>query len=227
MRVAIADDSLLFRAAAVRLLQEAGFDVVAESGDGDDLQRKVRAHRPDVAIGDLRMPPGPTGAIVDIRMPPGHTDEGLGAARAIRAEHPGIGVLVLSQHVEAGQALELLAHGTEGIGYLLKDRVSDIARFADAVRQVGEGGSVLDAEVVAPLLGRRDRDPLDALADRDRDVLAQMATGASNRAIAQRMFLSERAVERHITAIFDALGLCASRQAHRRVLAVLTYLRTA
>src|SRR3954452_7273405 len=214
MRVAIADDSLLFRAAAVRLLQEAGFDVVAESGDGDDLQRKVRAHRPDVAI-------------VDIRMPPGYADEGLRAARAIRAEHPGIGVLVLSQHVEAGRALELLAHGTEGIGYLLKDRVSDIARFADAVRQVGEGGSVLDAEVVAPLVGRRDRDPLDALADRDRDVLAQMATGASNRAIAQRMFLSERAVERHITAIFEALGLSASRQAHRRVLAVLAYLRTA
>src|SRR3954466_11665835 len=202
MRVAIADDSLLFRAAAVRLLQEAGFDGVAESGDGDDLQRKVRAHRPDVAI-------------VDIRMPPGHTDEGLRAARAIRAEHPGIGVRVLSQHVEAGQALELLAHGTDGIGYLLKDRVNDIARFADAVRQVGEGGSVLDAEVVAPLVGRRDRDPLDALADRDRDVLAQMATGASNRPIAQRMSLSERAVERHITAIFDALGLCASRQAHR------------
>jgi DNA-binding NarL/FixJ family response regulator len=214
MRVAIADDSLLFRAAAVRLLEDAGFDVVAESGDGDDLLRKVRAHRPDVAI-------------VDIRMPPGHTDEGLRAARAIRAGHPGVGVLVLSQHVEAGQALELLAHGTEGIGYLLKDRVSDIARFADAVRQVGEGGSVLDAEVVAPLVGRRDRDPLDALADRDRDVLAQMATGASNRAIAQRMFLSERAVERHITAIFEALGLSASRQAHRRVLAVLAYLRTA
>jgi DNA-binding NarL/FixJ family response regulator len=214
MRVAIADDSLLFRAAAVRLLEDAGFDVVAEAGDGDDLLRKVRAHRPDVAI-------------VDIRMPPDHTDEGLRAARAIRAGHPGVGVLVLSQHVEAGQALELLAHGTEGIGYLLKDRVSDIARFADAVRQVGEGGSVLDAEVVAPLVGRRDRDPLDALADRDRDVLAQMATGASNRAIAQRMFLSERAVERHITAIFEALGLSASRQAHRRVLAVLAYLRTA
>jgi DNA-binding NarL/FixJ family response regulator len=214
MRVAIADDSLLFRAAAVRLLEDAGFDVVAEAGDGDDLLRKVRAHRPDVAI-------------VDIRMPPDHTDEGLRAARAIRAGHPGVGVLVLSQHVEAGQALELLAHGTEGIGYLLKDRVSDIARFADAVRQVGEGGSVLDAEVVAPLVGRRDRDPLDALADRDRDVLAQMATGASNRAIAQRMFLSERAVERHITAIFEALGLGPSRQAHRRVLAVLAYLRTA
>src|SRR3954447_8557606 len=214
MRVAIADDSLLLRTAAVRLLEDAGFDVVAESGDGDDLLRKVRAHRPDVAI-------------VDIRMPPDHTDEGLRAARAIRAEHVGVGVLVLSQHVESGQALELLAHGTEGIGYLLNDRVSDLGRFADAVRQVGEGGSVLGAEVVAPLLRRRPRDPLDALADRDRDVLAQMATGASNRAIAQRMFLSERAVERHITAIFDALGLCASRQAHRRVLAVLAYLRTA
>jgi DNA-binding NarL/FixJ family response regulator len=212
MRVAIADDSLLFRAAAVRLLEDAGFDVVAQSGDGDDLLRTVRAHRPDVAI-------------VDIRMPPRHADEGLRAARAIRAEHPGVGVLMLSQHVEAGQALELLAHGTEGIGYLLKDRVSDIGRFADAVRQVGEGGSVLDAEVVAPLLGRRDRDPLGALAERDRDVLAQMATGASNRAIAHRMFLSERAVERHITAIFDALGLCASRHAHRRVLAVLAYLQ--
>jgi DNA-binding NarL/FixJ family response regulator len=214
MRVAIADDSLLFRAAAARLLEDAGFDVVAESADGDDLLRKVRAHRPDVAI-------------VDIRMPPGHGDEGLRAARTIRAEHPGVGVLVLSQHVEAGQALELLAHGTEGIGYLLKDRVSDLGRFADAVRQVGEGGSVLDAEVVAPLLARRDRDPLDVLADRDRDVLAQMATGASNRAIAQRMFLSERAVERHVTAIFAALGLGASRHAHRRVLAVLAYLRTA
>jgi len=214
MRVAIADDSLLFRAAAVRLLEDAGFDIVAQSGDGVDLLRKVRAHRPDVAI-------------VDIRMPPGHSDEGLRAARAIRAEHPGVGVLLLSQHVEAGAALELLEQGTEGIGYLLKDRVCDIGRFADAVRQVGEGGSILDAEVVVPLVARRGGDLLDALADRDRDVLAQMATGASNRAIAQRMFLSERAVERHVTAIFAALGLCASRHAHRRVLAVLAYLRTA
>ena len=199
MRVVIADDSLLFRAAAVRLLEDVGFDVVGEAGDADDLLRKVRAHKPDVAI-------------IDIRMPPGHRDEGVQAARAIRAELPDVGVLLLSHYVEECYADELLDNGTEGIGYLLKDRVSDIDRFADAVRQVAEGGSVLDAEVVARLLGRRRRnDSLDALNDRDRAVLGHMAAGATNGAIARRMFLSERSVERHVTSIFDKLELVASQ----------------
>jgi DNA-binding NarL/FixJ family response regulator len=210
MRVAIADDSLLFRAAAVRLLEDAGFDVVAESGDGDDLLRKVRAHRPDVAI-------------VDIRMPPGHGDEGLRAARTIRAEHPGVGVLVLSQHVEAGQALELLAHGTEGIGYLLKDRVADIGAFADAVRRVARGGTAMDPEVVKQLLVRR-TGPLDELTPREHEVLGLVAEGRSNARIAGDLVVSERAVEKHVSSIFAKLRLPPDAADHRRVLAVLAYL---
>jgi len=189
--------------------------VVGEAGDGDDLVRKVRAHRPDVAI-------------IDIRMPPEHVDEGLQAARAIRQELPDVGILLLSQYVEERYATELLEHGADGVGYLLKERVADVAQFVEAVHQVAARRSVLDPEVVAHMIGgRRRRHSLDALDDREREVLARMAEGSSNRAIAERMFLSERAVERSITAIFDRLGLRASRHAHRRVLAVLAYLRAA
>jgi DNA-binding NarL/FixJ family response regulator len=215
MRVVIAEDSVLLRAAVVRVLQDAGIDVVGQAGDADDLLRKVRAHRPDVAI-------------VDIRMPPAQRDEGVQAARTIRAELPQVGVLLLSQYVEEHYATELLEHGADGIGYLLKDRLPDIAGFIDAIREVAQRGSVLDPEVVAHMLGCRQRDgALDVLTGRDRDVLAHMAAGASNRAIARRMFLSERTVERHVTAIFDKLELRASKHAHRRVHAVLTYLRAA
>jgi DNA-binding NarL/FixJ family response regulator len=215
VRVVIAEDSVLLRAAAGRLLEEAGVEVVGEAGDADELLRKVRAHRPDVAI-------------VDIRMPPAQLDEGLQAARRIRAELPGIGLLLLSQHVEERYATELLEHGADGVGYLLKDRIADIAQFVDAVRQVAARRSVLDPEVVAHMIGRRQRaNALDGLGEREREILAHMAEGASNRAIARRMFLSERAVERAVTAIFDELELCASRHAHRRVLAVLAYLRAA
>jgi DNA-binding NarL/FixJ family response regulator len=215
VRVVIAEDSLLVRAAVVRLLEEAGVDVVGEAGDGDDLVRKVRAHRPDVAV-------------IDIRMPPEHVDEGLQAARVIRRELPEVGILLLSQYVEERYATELLEHGADGVGYLLKERVADVAQFVEAVHQVAARRSVLDPEVVAHMIGgRRRRQSLDALDDREREVLARMAEGASNRAIAERMFLSERAVERSITAIFERLGLRASRQAHRRVLAVLAYLRAA
>ena len=209
MRVVIADDSTLFRAAAVRVLEDAGMDVVAQAADADDLLRKVRAHRPDVAI-------------VDIRMPPNHRDDGLQAARVIRAELPSVGVLLLSQHIEQGYARELLEHGTEGVGYLLKDRVTDIDRFADAIGQIANRGTVLDPEVLAQVVGGGPS-ALDALDARDRDVLAEIARGASNHAIARRMFLSERSVERRVSAIFDALGLNASRHVHRRVLAVLAH----
>ena len=212
-RVVIADDSALFRAAAVRLLTDAGVDVVAEAADAGDLLRKVRAHRPDVAI-------------VDIRMPPNHCDDGLQAARVIRAEMPAVGILVLSQYVEARYAIELLECGAAGVGYLLKDRVTDIRRFTDAVRQVAEHGTVLDPEVLGETFERR-TSALDALDARDRDVLAQIAQGASNHAIARRMFLSERSVERRVKAIFDTLGIAASRHAHRRVLAVLAHVRAA
>lgn len=215
VRVVVAEDSLLVRAAVVRLLEEAGVEVVGQAGDGDDLVRKVRAHRPDVAV-------------IDIRMPPEHVDEGLQAARAIRRELPDVGILLLSQYVEERYATELLEHGADGVGYLLKERVADVAHFVEAVHQVAARRSVLDPEVVAHMVGgRRRRHLLDALDDREREVLARMAEGASNRAIAERMFLSERAVERSITAIFERLGLRASRQAHRRVLAVLAYLRAA
>jgi len=210
VRVVIAEDCALLRAAETRLLEHAGFDVVGQAGDGEELLRKVRAHRPDVAI-------------VDIRMPPHQLDEGLRAARAIRAELPSIGVLLLSQHVEERFATELLEHGAAGVGYLLKDRVTDIAGFLDAVRQVAEGGSVLDPEVVDHMLGRHRR-RLPGLTDRDLEVLAQIAAGASNHAIAARLFLSPRTIERHVTAILDTLGISASPHTHRRVLAVLAYL---
>jgi DNA-binding NarL/FixJ family response regulator len=213
VRVVIADDSVLLREGAVRLLEDAGFEVVGQAGDGEDLLRKVRAHKPDVAI-------------VDIRMPPNHVDEGLQAARVIRSELPDVGVLVLSQYVEERYAVELLGEGADGVGYLLKDRIAEIDRFVDAVRRVAEGGSVLDPEVVAHMLGRRERDaPLAELTPRERDVLGLMAEGRTNRAIAADLSVSERAVERHVTAIFGKLDLPATGEDHRRVLAVLAYLQ--
>jgi DNA-binding NarL/FixJ family response regulator len=174
----------------------------------------VRGHRPDVAV-------------VDIRMPPNHHDDGLRAACAIRAELPDVGVMLLSQHVNPQFARELLEHGAEGVGYLLKDRVTDIDRFTEAIRQIADRATVLDPEVLGQMVGRRPSSALDALTDRDRDVLTELARGASNRAIARTLFLSERAVERHITAIFDKLGIAPSRHAHRRVLATLEHLKSA
>jgi DNA-binding NarL/FixJ family response regulator len=214
MRVVVAEDSVLLREGVVRLLQEAGMDVVGQAGDAEDLLRKVRAHKPDVAL-------------VDIRMPPTQTDEGLRAAATIRAEQPQTGVLVLSQYVEEAYALELLADNAEGVGYLLKDRVADVERFVDSVRRVGEGGSALDPEVVARLVGRRRReDPLSALSPREREVLGHMAEGRSNHGIAEALVVTERAVEKHVTSIFAKLRLPASTEDHRRVLAVLAYLRS-
>jgi DNA-binding NarL/FixJ family response regulator len=211
MRVVIADDAVLLREGAARLLDDAGFEVVGQAGDADELLRKVRGHKPDVAI-------------VDVRMPPDNADDGLRAALTIRQELPEVGILLLSQYVEDRYIGELLAGGTEGIGYLLKDRVAEVDRFTEAVRRVGNRGSVLDPEVVAQMVGRRE-EPLSELTDREREVLALMAEGYSNRAIAEAIFVSERAVERHVTSIFAKLGLSATGQEHRRVLAVLTYLR--
>jgi DNA-binding NarL/FixJ family response regulator len=192
MRVVVAEDSVLLREGIVRLLEDAGFEVVAQAGDAEDLLRKVSAHKPDVAV-------------VDIRMPPTSTDDGLRAALEIRSRLPGTGVLVLSQYVEEGYALELVGDGAEGTGYLLKDRVADVDRFVDAVRRVGDGGSVLDPEVVATLLGRRRRnDPLAELTDREREVLGLMAEGRSNHAIAEQLVVTERAVEKHVTSIFTS-----------------------
>jgi DNA-binding NarL/FixJ family response regulator len=212
MRVIVAEDSVLLREGVVRLLSEAGHEVVGQAGDADDLMRKVRAHKPDLAV-------------VDVRMPPTQTDEGLRAAKVIRAEHPEVGVLVLSGYVEPTYAQELLADNAEGLGYLLKDRVSDVRDFADAVERVGAGGSALDPEVVSVLMGRsRDDDPLDELTPREREVLALMAEGRSNAAIAEQLVVTERAVEKHVTNIFGKLGLTASGEDHRRVLAVLRFL---
>jgi DNA-binding NarL/FixJ family response regulator len=213
VRVVIADDSVLLREGIVRILADCGFDVVGQAGDADDLIRKVSAHKPDVAI-------------VDVRMPPTNTDDGLRAAQRIRAEQPGTGVLVLSQYIEEGYALELLSENAEGVGYLLKDRVADVERFTESVRRVGEGGSALDPEVVAQLLGRRRReDPLDELSPREREVLELMAEGRSNHAIADAMVVTERAVEKHVTSIFGKLKLPPTAEDHRRVLAVLRFLR--
>jgi DNA-binding NarL/FixJ family response regulator/class 3 adenylate cyclase len=213
LRVVLADDSVLLREGIARLLEDAGFDVVGRSGDGDDLMLKVRSYAPDVAI-------------VDIRMPPTHTDEGLRAAAEIREKHPSVGVLVLSQYLESGYALELLSESAEGVGYLLKDRVADVDEFCASVRRVAEGGSALDPEVVSRLVGRRRRDdPLNDLTPREREVLELMAEGRSNQAISERMFVTMRAVEKHVTSIFVKLGLPAASEDHRRVLAVLAFLR--
>jgi DNA-binding NarL/FixJ family response regulator len=212
-RVVLADDSVLFREGVARLLEDAGFEVVGQSGTAEDLLLKVRSYKPDVAI-------------VDIRMPPTQTDEGLQAAKEIREKHPATAVVVLSQYVEPGYALELLQDSAEGVGYLLKDRVSDIGEFAAAVRRVAGGGSALDPSVVAQLVGRRRRDdPLAELTARERVVLELMAQGLSNVAIAARIFVTERAVEKHVTSILQKLRLPAAPDTHRRVLAVLAFLR--
>jgi DNA-binding NarL/FixJ family response regulator len=211
--VVIAEDNVLLREGLTRLLEESGFEVSGQAGDAEDLIRKVGAHRPDVAV-------------VDVRMPPTHTDEGLRAARTIRSEHPGTAVLVLSQYVEEAYALELLSESTERTGYLLKDRVADVDAFIDAVRRVANGGSALDPEVVSLLLGRRRReDPLEPLTAREREVLGLMAEGRSNSAIAEALVVTERAVEKHVTSIFSKLDLVPTVEDHRRVLAVLAYLR--
>jgi DNA-binding NarL/FixJ family response regulator len=213
LTVVIADDSVLLREGIARLLEDSEFEVVGQAGDGEELLRKVRAHKPDIAI-------------VDVRMPPTQTDEGLQAARQIRDELPDTGVLVLSQYVEEAYASELLADNAAGLGYLLKDRVGDIPTFCDAVRRVAGGGSALDPEVVSQLLGRRrgDDDPLDALTPREREVIALMAEGRSNGAIAAELVVTERAVEKHVTGIFGKLELTAAPEDHRRVLAVLRFL---
>jgi DNA-binding NarL/FixJ family response regulator len=212
MRVVLADDSVLLREGIARLLEDAGFEVVGQAGDPDQLLLKVRSYTPDVAI-------------VDIRMPPTHTDEGLRAAKEIREKYPGTGVLVLSQYVEAGYAMELLSDSAEGVGYLLKDRISDVDDFRAAVRRVAEGGSALDPAVVSQLVGRRRRDdPLGELTPREREVLELMAEGRSNHAIADQLVVTERAIEKHVTSIFGKLRLTPAAEDHRRVLAVLAYL---
>jgi DNA-binding NarL/FixJ family response regulator len=214
MRVVLADDSVLLREGVARLLEDAGMEVVGQAGDADDLLRKVNAHKPDVAV-------------IDVRMPPTHTDEGLRAAAAIRDAHPQTGVLVLSAYIDEGPALELLSDSAEGLGYLLKDRVGDVDGFVDAVRRVGDGGSALDPEVVSRLLGRRRRsDPLEGVTPREREVLGLMAEGRSNHAIAEQLVVTERAVEKHVTSIFGKLGLPPTQDDHRRVLAVLAYLKS-
>jgi DNA-binding NarL/FixJ family response regulator len=209
----IGEDSLLLREGIARILTEAGFEVVAQAGDGEDLVRKVRAHKPDVAV-------------IDIRMPPGQSDEGLRAAREIREALPKAGILVLSQYVDEYYAVSLLSDGAEGVGYLLKDRIGEVDKFVDAVRRVANGGSVLDPEVVAHMFGRRAHEgPLADLTPREREVLELMAQGLSNRAISEELVVTERAVEHHVTSIFTKLGLSAGGREHRRVLAVLTYLQ--
>jgi DNA-binding NarL/FixJ family response regulator len=213
-RVVIADDSVLLREGVARLLQDKGFEIVGQCGTAAELLSKVRSFRPDVAI-------------VDIKMPPTHTDEGLRAAQEIREHHPETAVLVLSQYAEEGYALDLLRDSAEGVGYLLKDRVYDLAEFIAAVRRVAAGGSALDPSVVSQLVGRQRRvDPLDALTAREREMLELMAEGLSNSAIAARVFLSERGVEKHVTSIFQKLGLPVASDTHRRVLAVVAFLRS-
>jgi DNA-binding NarL/FixJ family response regulator len=213
VRVVIAEDSVLLREGMAHLLEEAGFEVVGQAGNADELILKVRSYKPDVAV-------------VDIRMPPTQTDEGLRAAKQIRSELPGTGVLVLSAYLESEYALELLSESAEGVGYLLKDRVSDVEQFLSAVRRVGEGGSALDPEIVSRLVGRRRKtDPLADLTPREREVLSLMAEGLSNAAVAARLVVTERAVEKHVTSIFAKLRLPASPDQHRRVLAVLAFLR--
>jgi DNA-binding NarL/FixJ family response regulator len=210
----LAEDGILLREGLVRLLAEAGFEVAGQCTTADDLLLKVRSYSPDVAI-------------VDIRLPPTHTDEGFRAAKQIRARYPSVGVLVLSQYLELGLAEELLAESAEGVGYLLKDRVSDVKEFAAAVRRVAEGGSALDPTIVSQLLGRRrGDDPLATITPREREVLELMAEGRSNQGIAERLVITERAVQKHATSIFTKLGLSTSSDDHRRVLAVLTFLNS-
>ena len=212
LRVAIAEDTVLLREGIARLLEEAGFEIVGQSSTADDLLLKVRSYHPDVAI-------------IDIRMPPTHTDEGLRAAKTIRDQHPDVGVLVLSEYLEPAYAMEVISDNAEGVGYLLKQRVSELDDFASAVRRVAEGGSALDPAIVTQLVGRRRRDdPVSNLTPREREVLELMAEGRSNQAIAERLVVTERAVEKHVTNIFGKLKLSATPEDHRRVLAVLAFL---
>ena len=214
LRIVLGDDSVLLREGIARLLAEGGFEVVAQAGDADGVIAAVREHRPDVAI-------------VDIRMPPTHTNEGIRAAEAIRAEFgTAVGILVLSQYVETSFALGLVTEASGGMGYLLKDRIQDLEDFADAIRRVARGGSAIDPEVVAQLVGRRRANvPLDDLTNREREVLALMAEGRSNQAICDRLFLAPKTVEAHIANIFSKLELLPAPDDHRRVLAVLAHLR--
>jgi len=214
VRVVLADDSVLFREGLARLLADRGFVVTAQAGDADELHAAVHREAPDVVV-------------TDIRMPPTNTNEGLLAAQRIRAEHPGVGVLVLSHHVETRQAIKLLQDNTQRVGYLLKDRVSEISEFTEAVHRIARGGSVIDPEVVAHLLRRRAGGALAGLTSREHDILTLMAQGRSNRAICDRLFLSPKTVETHIGAIFAKLGLLPAADDHRRVLAVITYLKNA
>jgi DNA-binding NarL/FixJ family response regulator len=215
LRVVIGEDDVLLREGIVRLLLEAGFEVAAQAGDADDLLRKALAHRPDVAV-------------VDVQMPPGRRDDGLRVAIELRRRHPETGVLVLSQFYEEQYALDLIGQRAEGAGYLLKERVGDVDEFIAAVKRVAAGGSALDPEVVGRMLGRRRAEgPLDRLTPRERDVLAAMAEGKSNQGIAEALVVTEAAVEKHVTGIFHKLGLGTTPTEHRRVLAVLTYLRDA
>jgi DNA-binding NarL/FixJ family response regulator len=215
LRIVIGEDDVLLREGMVRLLTEAGFDVVAQTGDADDLMRRTLAHRPDVAV-------------IDVQMPPRHEDDGLRAATALRDRLPDMGVLVLSQFYEESYALDLIGDRAQGVGYLLKERVADVAAFVDSVQRVAVGGSAIDPEIVARMLGRRRRaGPLDELTPREREVLAAMAEGKSNRGIAEELVVSETAVEKHVTRIFNKLGIGPTSTEHRRVLAVLTYMRNA
>lgn len=211
MRVVIAEDSVLLRAGLIKLLETSGFEVAAAVGEAEGLLAAVRAHRPDAAI-------------VDVRMPPGFTDEGVRAALVMRRESPEVAVLLLSQYVEERYAADLLSTSTSGIGYLLKDRVADVSVFLDALRRVASGGTALDPEVVSQLLLRRHRDPLDRLTPREREVLAVMAEGRSNAGIAAALVVSESAVAKHINNIFAKLDLPHTEGDHRRVLAVLRFL---
>jgi DNA-binding NarL/FixJ family response regulator len=214
MRVAIAEDSVLLREGLARLLKDAGFEVVAQCETGDDLLRKTRSHEPDVAI-------------VDIRLPPTHNDEGLQAALEIRERHPTVGVLVLSQYVELGLAMQLLADSADGVGYLLKDRIADVGESIAAVERVAAGGSAIDPTIVSTLLSRRrNDDPLEQLTPREREVLELMATGSSNQGIADALVITLRAVEKYVSTIFGKLGLPSTGSESRRVLAVLLYLRS-
>jgi DNA-binding NarL/FixJ family response regulator len=213
VRVVIGEDDVLMREGMARLLSEAGFEVVGQAGDADDLLRKTLAHQPDVAI-------------VDVQMPPRHEDDGLLAAIEIRRQRPGTGVVVLSQFYEESYALDLIGDRADGVGYLLKERVGDVAAFVGALERVAAGGSAIDPEIVGRMLGRRRRaGPLDDLTPREREVLASMAEGKSNVGIAETLVVSEAAVEKHVTGIFHKLGIGPTTTEHRRVLAVLTYMR--
>lgn len=213
LRVLVADDSVLLREGIVRLLEEGGCVVVAQAGDAEDLLRKARAHKPNVAI-------------IDVRMPPDNTDDGLRAALRIRREQPDTGVLVLSQYIEGEYAIELIGESDQGVGYLLKERITDVDTLLDAVRRVAHRGSVIDPQVVSQLLRRhRKQDPLEELSQRERQVLELMAEGRSNHAIGTRLVITERAVEKHVTSILSKLRLPIAEDDHRRVLAVLTFLR--